>query len=94
MQTNNRILDDIAKVANGAVSTLVGVKSETEAALRRQLIRLLNEMDLVPRDEFEAMKEVAITARTEQEKQEKRILALEAAIANQVKLKSKIKSSK
>ena len=94
MQTNNRILDDIAKVANGAVSTLVGVKSETEAALRRQLIRLLNEIDLVPRDEFEAMKEVAITARTEQEKQEKRILALEAAIANQVKLKSKIKSSK
>jgi BMFP domain-containing protein YqiC len=93
MQTNNRILDDIAKVANGAVSTLVGVKSETEAALRRQLIRLLNEMDLVPRDEFEAMKEVAITARTEQEKQEKRILALEAAIASQVKLKSKIKSS-
>ena len=94
MQTNNRILDDIAKVANGAVSTLVGVKSETEAALRRQLIRLLNEIDLVPRDEFEAMKEVAITARTEQEKQEKRILALEAAIASQVKLKSKIKSSK
>ena len=94
MQTNNRILDDIAKVANGAVSTLIGVKSETEAALRRQLIRLLNEIDLVPRDEFEAMKEVAITARTEQEKQEKRILALEAAIANQVKLKSKIKSSK
>jgi BMFP domain-containing protein YqiC len=93
MQTNNRILDDIAKVANGAVSTLVGVKSETEAALRRQLIRLLNEIDLVPRDEFEAMKEVAITARTEQEKQEKRILALEAAIASQVKLKSKIKSS-
>ena len=93
MQTNNRILDDIAKVANGAVSTLVGVKSETEAALRRQLICLLNEMDLVPRDEFEAMKEVAITARTEQEKQEKRILALEAAIASQVKLKSKIKSS-
>jgi BMFP domain-containing protein YqiC len=94
MQTNNRILDDIAKVANGAVSTLIGVKFETEAALRRQLIRLLNEIDLVPRDEFEAMKEVAITARTEQEKQEKRISALEAAIANQVKLKSKIKSSK
>jgi BMFP domain-containing protein YqiC len=94
MQTNNRILDDIAKVANGAVSTLIGVKSETEAALRRQLIRLLNEIDLVPRDEFEAMKEVAITARTEQEKQEKRISALEAAITNQVKLKPKIKSSK
>ena len=89
MQTNNRILDDIAKVANGAVSTLVGIKSETEAALRRELVRLLNEMDLVPRDEFEAMKLVAITARTEQERQENRILALEAAIAIQEKPKLK-----
>jgi len=87
MQTNNRILDDIAKVANGAISSLVGIKSETEAALRQQLVRLLNEMDLIPRDEFEAMKAVAITARMEQEKQEKRILALEAAIADQVKSK-------
>ena len=72
MQTKNRVLDDIAKIANGAVSTLVGVKSEAEAALHRQLLRLLNEMDLVTRDEFEAIKKVAIKARTEQEKQEKR----------------------
>ena len=83
MQTNNRILDDLAKVANGAVSTLVGVKSEIEASVRQQLDRLLSEMDLVPRDEFDAMKAVAIAARTEQEKQEKRIAALEAQIANQ-----------
>ena len=89
MQTNNRILDDIAKVANGAVSTLVGIKSENEAALRRELVRLLNEMDLVPRDEFEAMKAVAITARTEQEKQEKRIVVLEAAIVAFAKPKAK-----
>ena len=82
MQTNNRILDDFAKVANGAVSTLVGVKSEIEASVRQQLDRLLSEMDLVPRDEFDAMKAVAIAARTEQEKQEKRIAALEAQIAN------------
>ena len=94
MQTNNRILDDIAKVANGAISSLVGIKSETEAALRQQLVRLLNEMDLIPRDEFEAMKAVAITARMEQEKQEKRILALEAAIANQTQSKEKPSKSK
>ena len=94
MQTNNRILDDIAKVANGAVSTLVGVKSEAETALRQQLVRLLRELDLVPRDEFEAIKAVAITARMQQEKQEKRIVTLEALIANQVKSKSKTKSSK
>ena len=91
MQTNNRILDDFAKVANGAVSTLVGIKSEIEASVRQQLDRLLSEMDLVPRDEFDAMKAVAIAARTEQEKQEKRIAALEAQIANQEipKLKAK-----
>ena len=94
MQTNNRILDDLAKVANGAVSTLVGVKSEIEASVRQQLDRLLGEMDLVPRDEFEAMKAVAIAARTEQEKQEKRIAALETQIANQAKPKSKAKPSK
>jgi len=94
MQTNNRILDDLAKVANGAVSTLVGVKSEIEASVRQQLERLLSEMDLVPREEFDAMKAVAIAARTEQEKQEKRIAALEAPIANQGKPKFKAKASK
>ena len=87
MQTNNKILDDIAKVANGAVSTLVGVKSEAEAVVRQQLDRLISELDLVPRDEFEAIKAVAIKARTEQAKQEKRIVALEATIANQMELK-------
>jgi BMFP domain-containing protein YqiC len=51
-------------------------------------------MDLVPRDEFDAMKAVAIAARTEQEKQEKRIAALEAQIANQGIPKFKTKVSK
>jgi len=88
MQTNNRILDDLAKVANGAVSTLVGVKGEIEATVRQQLERLLTDLDLVPRDEFDAMKKVAITARTEQEKLEKRIAALETVIANQTKPKT------
>ncbi|MDE0993607.1 MAG: accessory factor UbiK family protein [Rhodospirillales bacterium] len=94
MQTNNRILDDLAKVANGAVSTLVGVKSEIEASVRQQLERLLSEMDLVPREEFDAMKAVAIAARTEQEKQEKRIAALEAQIANLGRPKFKVNASK
>jgi len=94
MQTNNRILDDLAKVANGAVSTLVGVKSEVEASARQQLEKLLVDMDLVARDEFEAMKAVAIAARSEQELLEKRIAVLETAIANQQPAKSKAKSVK
>lgn len=93
MQTKNRILDDLAKVANGAVSTLVGVKSEIEGTIRQQLERLLSDMDLVARDEFEAMKAVAIAARTEQEKMEKRIQALEAHIANPKTQKAKPKAS-
>ncbi len=94
MQTNNRILDDLAKVANGAVSTLVGVKSEVEASVRQQLEKLLVDMDLVTREEFEAMKSVAIAARTEQEQLEKRVATLEAALANLQPAKVKTKSSK
>ena len=58
MQSNNRVLDDLAKVANGAVSTLVGMKGEAEALVRQQLERLLSEMDVAQRDEFEAVKEI------------------------------------
>lgn len=94
MQTNNRILDDLAKVANGAVSTLVGVKTEVEASVRQQLEKLLVDMDLVARDEFEAMKAVAIAARTGQEQLEKRVAVLEAALANQSPAKSKTSAKK
>lgn len=87
MQTNNRILDDLAKVANGAVSTLVGVKDEIEATVRQHMERILVDMDLVARDEFETMKAVAIEARTEQERLEKRIAKLEDLLANQSKPK-------
>ncbi|NQW00302.1 MAG: accessory factor UbiK family protein [Rhodospirillales bacterium] len=94
MQTNNRLLDDLAKVANGAVSTLVGVKSEVEASIRQQLERLLVDMDLVTRDEFEAIREVAVTARAEQERLQTRIAALEATLANQAKPNARTRASK
>ena len=81
MQTRNRMFDDLARMANGAVSTLTGIKGEVEALVRQQIDRLLAEMDVVPRDEFEAVKAVAARARTEQEKLEKRVVELEAAIA-------------
>lgn len=81
MQTSNRLLDDLAKVANGAASTLTGMKSEVEALVRQQLQRLLNDADLVSREEFDAMKAVAIKAREEQEKLEARVEKLEAKLA-------------
>lgn len=82
MQTTNRLFDDLARVANGAVTTLVGVKDEVEAIVRTQLERLLTDMEMVPREEFEAVKEMAAKARAEQEKLEKRVADLEARLSS------------
>ena len=83
MQTSNRILDDLARVANGAVSTLTGIKGELEAMIRHQLERILADRDTVPREEFEAVKAMAAKARSQQEKLEKRVAALEAKLSGE-----------
>ncbi|MDH5750224.1 MAG: accessory factor UbiK family protein [Rhodospirillales bacterium] len=80
MQTSNRILDDLARVAGGAASAMSGIKDEIESLVRQQLDRLLSEAELVRRDEFEAIKAVAVKARAEQEKLEKRVHELESAL--------------
>ncbi len=79
MQTSNRLLDDLAKVANGAVSTLVGVKDEIEALVRQRVDKLLADADLVPREDFEVVKAMVAEARIEQEHLSKRLAALEKA---------------
>ena len=81
MQSQNRLLDDLARVAAGAMSTLSGVKGEVESRLRDQLERVLAGMDLVSRDEFDAVKAMAAKARAEQEDLESRVAALEARLA-------------
>ena len=78
MQSRARILEDLAKVTTGAVSTLAGIKNEIEGLVRQQLGRLLADMDLVPREEFDAIKAMAAKARGEQEALHKRVSALEA----------------
>jgi BMFP domain-containing protein YqiC len=80
MQTSNRILDDLARVANGAVSTLSGVKGEIDAMVRQRIEHLLVDADLVPRDEFDAVKAMAAEARAEQDRLAKRVAALEAQL--------------
>jgi BMFP domain-containing protein YqiC len=80
MQTENRILDDLAKVAAGAVGGLTGVRQEVEARIRQQLERMLEGMQLVGREEFEATKAMAAQARTEQEAIAARLAALEARV--------------
>ena len=81
MQTRNRLFDDAAKLAGGALGTLDGIRREVEALVRQQIERLLNNMDLVPRDEFDAVKAMAAKAREEQDVMAARLSALEAALA-------------
>ncbi len=81
MQVDNRLLDDLARVAGGALGALSGVRGEVEARLKERFRRILGEMETVSREEFEATREVAANARAEQEKLEARVAALEAALA-------------
>jgi len=77
MQTDNPFIDDLSKLANGLVGTLDSVKKECDALVRARIERLASEFDLVPRDEFEVLKEMLVAVRTENEDLKKRIAALE-----------------
>ena len=81
MAIDNRILDDLAKVAAGALSGVSGVKQEVESRLRRQFERILSGMDLVKREEFEVVKAMAAKARAEQEDLAERLTRLESGRA-------------
>lgn len=81
MQTNNRFFDDAARVAGGALGTLAGLRREFESTIRHQLERLMANMELVSRDEFETVRAMAEKARSEQEELAARVAALEAALA-------------
>ena len=81
MQSQNRFFDDMARVAAGAVGALSGVRGEIEARFRNQLERILAGMDLVTREEFEAVKAMAAKAREEQELLVQRIAELEERLA-------------
>src|SRR3546814_12215820 len=65
MQTDNRLLDDLARLATGAMGALQGAKGEVEQAVRQRLERALADMDLVSREEFETVKAMAAAAREE-----------------------------
>ena len=84
MQANNKLLDDLARVAGGALGAISGLRGEVEAQLRQQFERILSQMDVVSRDEFEAAREIAVAARTEQEGLADRVTRLEALVATLV----------
>jgi len=81
MQTQNRFLDDLARLAAGAAGSVAGIRQEIEARVREQLERLLRGMDLVKREEFEVVKAMASRAREEQEALAARLALLEARLA-------------
>jgi len=78
-QTSNRILDELARVMTDAAGAAQGLKREVEGLVRSQGERFLRDMDVVSREEFEAVKAMAEKARAENERLEARIAALEAA---------------
>ncbi len=81
MQTPNRFIDELAKMATNAAGAARGLQQEVEAIMRGQAERLLGNMDLVQRDAFEAVKAMAAKAREENAALAARIEALEAEIA-------------
>ncbi len=81
MQTQNRLLDDIARAANGALGALAGARAEVEAQLRGRLDHWLKAQNFVTRDEFEAVKAMAAKARMENEALEARVAELERKLA-------------
>lgn len=81
MQVDNKLLDDLARVAGGALGALSNLREEAEAQMRQQFERVLSRMDVVSRDEFDAVRAMAAKAREEQETLAERVTALEATIA-------------
>jgi BMFP domain-containing protein YqiC len=77
----NRVYDDFTRLVTDAAEMAQGVRREAETAIKTQLERLLATMDVVTREEFEAVKEMAVKARDENDKLSQRLAALEAQAA-------------
>lgn len=77
MQSENRFFDDLAKMVNGIAGTVAGAGREAEAAMRERAKEFVGRMDFVSREEFEAVKQMAATARAEAEALKARLDKLE-----------------
>jgi BMFP domain-containing protein YqiC len=79
-QTRSRFFDDLSKLMTDAAGLADGARREVDTALRSQLERLLAGMDVVTREEFEAVRDMAALARAENDRLRERIAALEARL--------------
>lgn len=82
-QGPNRLFDEFAKLMTDAAGAAQGVRREAETAFRTQVERFMSEMDIVRRDELDAVREMAANARAENEALKLRIAALEAKLDTQ-----------
>jgi len=96
-QTTSRFFDELAKVMTNAAGAAQGMRREIDTLVRAQAERVLGDMDVVLREEFDAVREMAVLAREENERLEGRITALEAELkkksANAAPGKSKVAKS-
>ena len=81
MQSQNRMLDDLVKMMNGAAGTFAGMGREAEGSLREKMREWVGGLDMVSREEFDAVKAMAVAARDQNDLLEARIAALEASAA-------------
>jgi BMFP domain-containing protein YqiC len=81
VQTTGRLYDEFARLMNDAAGVAQGVRREFDTVLRTQAERILRDLDVVHREEFEAVKEMARLAREENEALKARVAALEAKLA-------------
>jgi BMFP domain-containing protein YqiC len=79
-QTSSRFFDEIARLMNDAAGVASGVRREFDTMVRNQADRVLRDLDVVKREEFEAVKEMARLAREENEALKARVAALEATL--------------
>jgi BMFP domain-containing protein YqiC len=80
MQTDNPLLDGLARFFTDAAGAAQSVRAELDTFMRQRLERLVADMDFVTREEFEAVKAMTAKARSENEKLETRVVALEARV--------------
>ena len=83
MQTRDKIFDDISQLMTNAAGMAQGVRTEAETAMKSWMERWLAESDLVTREEFDAVREMAVKAREENESLSARVAELEARLADQ-----------
>ncbi len=87
MQSQNRMFDDLVKMMNGAAGTIAGMGREAEDGFRDKMREWVGGLDMVSREEFDAVKAMAAAARDQNDALEARIAALEAGTIKPAKAK-------